>query len=40
MYRLAALLACFAFVELTDSKLLISHDGGSNWDSGCLRLWN
>ena len=24
----------YAFVESTESKLLISHDGGTNWDSG------
>jgi photosystem II stability/assembly factor-like uncharacterized protein len=29
----------YAFVESTDSKLMISHDGGSNWDSGDKSEW-
>jgi photosystem II stability/assembly factor-like uncharacterized protein len=29
----------YAFVESTDSKLLISHDGGSTWDSGDKSQW-
>jgi photosystem II stability/assembly factor-like uncharacterized protein len=29
----------YAFVESTESKLLISHDGGANWDSGDKSSW-
>ena len=29
----------YAFVESTDSKLLISHDGGTSWDSGDKSSW-
>jgi photosystem II stability/assembly factor-like uncharacterized protein len=29
----------YAFVESTDSKLLISHDGGSTWDPGDKSQW-
>ena len=29
----------YAFVESTDSKLLISHDGGSTWESGDKSQW-
>jgi photosystem II stability/assembly factor-like uncharacterized protein len=29
----------YAFVESTESKLLISHDGGTNWDSGDKSSW-
>jgi photosystem II stability/assembly factor-like uncharacterized protein len=29
----------YAFVESTESKLLISHDGGINWDSGDKSQW-
>ena len=29
----------FAFVECTDSKLLISHDGGSSWEAGDKSQW-
>jgi photosystem II stability/assembly factor-like uncharacterized protein len=29
----------YAFVESTDSKLLVSHDGGSTWDSGDKSQW-
>jgi len=29
----------YAFVESTESKLLISHDGGTSWDSGDKSSW-
>ncbi len=29
----------YAFVESTDSKLLISHDGGNTWESGDKSQW-
>jgi photosystem II stability/assembly factor-like uncharacterized protein len=29
----------YAFVESTDSKLLVSHDGGATWDSGDKSQW-
>ncbi|HEY4968486.1 MAG TPA: hypothetical protein VII35_01195, partial [Steroidobacteraceae bacterium] len=29
----------YAFVESTESKLLVSHDGGSTWDSGDKSQW-
>jgi photosystem II stability/assembly factor-like uncharacterized protein len=29
----------YAFVESTESKLLISHDGGTTWDSGDKSSW-
>ena len=29
----------YAFVESTDSKLLVSHDGGSTWESGDKSQW-
>jgi photosystem II stability/assembly factor-like uncharacterized protein len=29
----------YAFVESVDSKLMISHDGGSTWDSGDKSQW-
>jgi photosystem II stability/assembly factor-like uncharacterized protein len=29
----------YAFVESTESKLLISHDGGASWDSGDKSSW-
>ncbi|MDP9088241.1 MAG: sialidase [Pseudomonadota bacterium] len=29
----------YAFVESTNSQLLISHDGGSNWESGDKSQW-
>ena len=29
----------YAFIESTDSKLLISHDGGSSWEAGDKSQW-
>jgi photosystem II stability/assembly factor-like uncharacterized protein len=29
----------YAFIESTDSKLMISHDGGANWEAGDKSQW-